>query len=155
MSWDYTDPIAFLAATPDDRRQWLSAIGLTRYAAFLISLTHSPSNLTCVARFLRDPDRVKFPDLRSADLANLDLTGVNLIRGQLNQANLCGTILRHADLIFANFSHADLTKADLRGATLNQTTWTAAIVQGCDLRGAKGLTTSLIQSLAAGQAMVD
>lgn len=155
MSWDQTDPIAFLAANPDDRRQWLNAIGLGRYAPLLAHLTSSPCNQTCVARFLCTPDRVKFPDLRSADLATLDLTGVNLIRGQLNHANLRGTILQHADLIFANFSHADLTNADLRGATLNQTIWTATIVQGCDVRGAKGLTTSQRQVLAASHAIVD
>ena len=153
--WDRTDPIAFLDATPDDRRQWLCAIGLGRYAPFLAHLAKTPHNLTCVARFLRDPDRVKFPDLRGADLANLDLTDANLIRVQLNQANLRGAILHNADLIFANFSHADLTGADLRGATLNQTIWTATIVQRCDLRSAKGLTVSLSQALAAGGAIVD
>lgn len=150
-----TDPIAFLQATPDDRRRWLHALGLGRYTPLLSHLANTPANITGVARFITYPDRVKFPDLRSMDLSGLDLSGVNLIRAQLHHATLKGASLREADLIFANFSAADLTQADLSGATLNQTIWDGTIVEGCDLRGAKGLTATLSHQLAANGAIVD
>jgi uncharacterized protein YjbI with pentapeptide repeats len=152
---DATDPIAFLNATPDDRRHWLRTLGLGRYAPLLAHLTHTPANITGVARFLTHPDRVKFPDLRSMDLSGLDLTGVNLIRAQLHHATLKNAKLRDADLIFANLSNADLSYADLSGATLNQTVWQATIVDGCDLRGAKGLTATLRHQLTTRGAIVD
>ncbi len=152
---DITDPIAFLNATPDDRHRWLRNLGLGRYAPLLAHLTHTPANITGVARFITHPDRVKFPDLRGMDLSGLDLAGVNLIRAQLHHASLRGATLRDADLIFANFSYADLTDANLSGATLNQTTWNATIVNGCDLRFAKGLTVALSHQLVANGAIVD
>jgi hypothetical protein len=151
---DPADPIAFLKATPDDRRHWLQSLGLGRYAPLLSHLSNTPANITGVARFLSYPDRVKFPDLRSVDLSGLDLAGFNLIRAQLHNANLRGANLRHADLLFANFSGADLTHADLNGATLNQTIWTAAIVDGCDLRATKGLTPAQSHQLARRGAIV-
>lgn len=150
-----TDPIAFLQATPKDRRHWLHALGLGRYIPLLSHLANTPANITGVARFLTHPDRVKFPDLRSMDLSGLDLSSVNLIRAQLHHASLKGAKLCDADLIFANFSAADLTQADLSGATLNQTIWNATIVEGCDLRGAKGLTATLSHQLAEKGAIVD
>jgi Pentapeptide repeats (8 copies) len=151
---DTADPIAFLQATPDDRRQWLQALGLGRYAPLLSHLANTPANIVGVARFITHPDRVKFPDLRGVDLSGLNLTGVNLIRAQLHQADLREAILCDADLLFANFSGADLTHADLRGATLNQTIWAAAIVNGCDLRGSHGLTPDQSHHLALQGAIV-
>ncbi|MGD1902804.1 MAG: pentapeptide repeat-containing protein [Geitlerinemataceae cyanobacterium] len=148
-----SDPHAFLAASGIDRARWLRAIGLGRYR-FLTQLAASTANEICVARFLERPEVVKFPDLRGADLAGLDLRGVNFIRGKLGGADLSGCDLREADLLFANFSRTKLREADLRGATLDRTVWTEAIVSGCDLSDTRGLTPAQRQNLAKRGAIV-
>jgi hypothetical protein len=60
-----------------------------------------------------------------------DLSGANLIRAGLSEANLIGADLRVADLSRADFSGADLRVADLRGADLS-----GAYLNGADLSGA-------------------
>jgi len=148
-----TDARAFLAAIAIDRQRWLQAIGLGRYE-FLTRLAPTEANAVCVARFLGQPDRVKFPNLRGADLSGLDLRAVNFIRAKLHAADLSGSDLRDADLLFADLSAADLTGADLRGAALDRTVWAGSGVRGCDLRHARGLTPNQRQDLAHRGAIV-
>lgn len=137
----------FLGSSIDRRLQWLDRLGLLRYAKLLTQMKLSEGNITCVAQFLSDPARIKFPQLIGTDLAGLKLDEMNLIRANLTGANLLGTCLQEADLIFGNFSQANLSGADLQGATLNETIWMQTIVDGCDFRDAIGLTLTEIGDL--------
>jgi hypothetical protein len=130
----------FLAQNPQKRLQSLKDLGIARYADFLTQMPLTEANVACVMHFFRDTSRVKFPNLRGADLSNLNLNGVNFIRGDLSGANLRGSSLLEADLLFANFTGADLRNADLRGATLNETIWSGAMVQDCHFGEGIGLT---------------
>jgi hypothetical protein len=124
--------IQFLEQTPQERLRLLESIGLARYG-FLTKMPLNEANVACVMRFIGNRQRVKFPNLRGADLSGLVLDGVNFIRGDLSGANLRGSRLVNADLLFANFTAADLRDADLTGATLNETIWLGALVDGCRL----------------------
>ena len=123
----------FLEQNSQQRLAMLEKLGLARYANFLTKMRLSEPNVYCVMRFFDNPSRVKFPDLGGADLSELVLDGVNLIRGNLSSASLRGTSLEEADLIFANFTGADLRDANLLGATLNETVWLNALVDQCHL----------------------
>jgi hypothetical protein len=100
------------------------------------------------------------PDLRGANLADLDLRHVDLtgarlagaelsgaaIRtGQLRRADLRGCHCRHTD-----FSYADLAGADLRGAVLKETLMTNVSLAGADLRRAWLIGTFLNQANLSG-----
>ena len=137
----------FLEQAPSDRLQILSQLGLARYADFMLLMPNTAANVICVMRFFADPSRVKFPDLRSAELAGLVLDGVNLIRANLTGAKLNGSSLVKADLIYAQLQDADLRNADLRGATLNKTNWAGARMEGCQLGVGVGLTDEQRQDL--------
>lgn len=136
----------FLEKTPQERVEVLKKMGLGRYK-FLTKLPLTEANILCVMGFLGNPKRVKFPNLQGADLAGLNLEGVNFIRGNLTGSNLQNTCLINADLLFANFTKANLTNADLTGATLNETIWLNAIVEGCNLKNTIGLTQNQLQDL--------
>lgn len=100
----------------------------------------------------------KWPDLRGANLSDLDLTDLdlssadlanaNLRRSNLNRANLrdaflsgadlsgaslIGADLHDADLTFAKARHADMRYADLRGADLYDTDLRSANLHGAHL----------------------
>ncbi len=137
----------FLKSSIEQRLIVLENVGLLRYAKLLTQMKLNDRNIACVANFLRDPSRIKFPQLIGADLAGLNLDGVNFIRANLTGANLVGCCFRDADLIFGNFSGANLSGADLRGATLNETIWTGAIVSGCDFRDSTGLGSLQLRDL--------
>ena len=64
-------------------------------------------------------------DLRGAGLGCLDLAGINLAEGRLEEA----------DLRYSNLSEANLRNAHLQGAKLER-----ANLRGACLRGATGLT---------------
>ena len=129
----------FLEKDPKQRLQALQEMGLARYD-FLTQMPLTEANITCVMRFLGNRQRVKFPNLKGAELSGLVLDGVNFIRGDLTGANLRGSRLINADLLFANFTQADLRNADLTGATLNETIWLDALVDGCEFGAGTGLT---------------
>jgi uncharacterized protein YjbI with pentapeptide repeats len=116
----------FLEQNAQQRLLILKKLGLARYD-FLTQIPLNEANVACVMRLFED-------------LSGLDLDGVNFIRGDLTGANLRGSRLLEADLIFANFTGADLREADLRGATLNETIWSVALVEGCNLGTGIGLT---------------
>ena len=143
----YYNCIHFLEQTAQQRLLLLKEIGLARYANFLTKMPFNEANINCVMRFLREPSRVKFPNLRGADLSGLVLEQVNFIRGDLSEANLSGSSLVNADLIFGNFTKADLTNADLRAATLNETIWCGALVKQCQFGTGIGLTNKQRQYL--------
>lgn len=138
----------FLEQNPQQRLLTLNNLGLARYN-FLTLLPLNEANIACVMRFFKEPSRAKFPNLRGAQLSGLVLDGVNLIRGDLTGADLKKCYLREADLIFVNFTGADLRNADLRGATLNETIWSAALVEGCNLGKGIGLTEEQSNDLQA------
>jgi uncharacterized protein YjbI with pentapeptide repeats len=133
--------IQFLQQSPEERLQILQKLGISRYD-FLTKMRLNEANISCLMRFLENPTQLKFPNLIEADLSNLILDEINLIRGNLSKANLKHTRLQNADLLFANLTNADLTKADLQGATLNQTIWLNAIVDECRFGEGIGLTKS-------------
>jgi hypothetical protein len=139
----------FLALPAEERRTALAQLGLLRYAPLFVFMAASTANIAVLGRWFAAPDRVKFPDLRGADLAHLDLSRTNLIRADLTGADLRGAVLRQADLLFARLVDADLTDADLRGATLNESVWQGARVTNCLLTDTVGLTAS--QRISLGQ----
>ncbi|HEY9690976.1 MAG TPA: pentapeptide repeat-containing protein [Oculatellaceae cyanobacterium] len=143
----YYNCIQFLEQTAQPRLLLLKKIGLARYADFLTQMPLNEANIKCVMRFFREPSRVKFPNLRGADLSGLVLDQANFIRGDLSEANLRRSSLVNADLIFANFTKADLTDANLRGATLNETIWCDALVKQCRFGTGIGLTDKQRQHL--------
>lgn len=150
----YYSCIHFLEQTPQQRLLLLKQIGLARYADFLTQIPLNDANINCVMRFLREPSRVKFPNLRGADLSGLVLEQANFIRGDLSKANLRGSSLVNADLIFANFTKADLTEADLTGATLNETILYGALVKQCQFGAGIGLTDKQRQYLQVNGAVL-
>ena len=129
----------FLEQDAQQRLLILKSLGLARYN-FLTQIPLNEANIICVMHFFQAQNRVKFPNLRGADLSGLVLDGVNFIRADLTGANLRGSRLLEADLIFGNFTRANLREADLRGATLNETIWSEALVEGCNLGSGIGLT---------------
>jgi len=130
----------FLEQDLQQRLLALKHLGIARYADVLTQMPLNEANVTCVMRFFRNPSRVKFPNLKGAELPGLVLDGVNFIRGDLSGANLRGSSLVDADLLFADFTGADLRSADLRGATLNETIWLDALVDQCQFGTGIGLT---------------
>ncbi|MBD2301410.1 pentapeptide repeat-containing protein [Nostoc sp. FACHB-190] len=138
--------ILFLEQNPEQRLQTLKLLGIGRYT-FLSEIKLNEANIVCMMRFLQNPQQLKFPNLVGADLSNLILYEVNFIRGNLTNANLQNSSLVNADLLFANFTKADLRNADLTGATLNETIWTEALVEGCQLGEGIGLTQLQYQDL--------
>jgi|UPI00059F6513 uncharacterized protein YjbI with pentapeptide repeats len=134
-----SNAIHFLEQNPSQRLKILQELGIARYQ-FLTKIRLNDANINCVMRFLEDPSQMKFPNLSGADLSELVLDDVKLIRGNLSGANLQGSSLLNADLIFVNFTKADLRNADLRGATLNETIWLEALVENCQLGLGNGLT---------------
>lgn|ERR671932_1057721 len=144
----------FLEQNAQQRMLILKNYGLARYK-FLTQIPLTGANIACVMRFFKAPSRVKFPNLREADLSGLVLDGVNFIRGDLTGTNLRGSRLLEADLIFANFTGADLREADLRGATLNETVWSAALVEGCNFGTGMGLTNQQRTDLKVRGAIFD
>lgn len=130
----------FLKQNPQQRLVLLKQLGIARYADFLTKMPLTEANIGCVMRFFSNPSRVKFPNLKRADLSGLNLDGVNLIRGDLSNANLSGSSLINADLIFANFTEADLRNVDIQGATLNETIWLDTLIDQCNFGTGIGLT---------------
>lgn len=129
----------FLDLGFEERQRVLHSLGLGRYGILLGRLRASESNLIVVMGFFGQPGRVKFPNLRGADLAGLVLDGANLIRADLSVANLSGCRLRRADLLFARLTETDVRGADLTGATLHETSWAGAQVEGCRFGTGYGL----------------
>jgi hypothetical protein len=81
------------------------------------------------------------PDLRGANLFNLDLRHVNLSHARLRGANLSAAIIRagnlqHADLRDCQLRHTDLSYADLRSAKLIKADMNEALLTNADLREA-------------------
>ncbi len=156
LSRDSTDFCwQFLHQSVALRRETLQKLGLERYQQLLCHLPPTNANQLCLRRFLADARRVKFPQLQGADLADLDLQGMNLIRAKFNNAQLQRCCLQSADLIFADFTGADLSDADLRHCTLHESQWTNTIVIRCDLRGTVGLTSQQQQILSQAGAILD
>lgn len=138
--------IQFLQESPSQRLKNLQEMGIARYD-FLTQMPLTENNIICLMGYFQDPKKLKFPQLRNAELSGLILDQVNWIRGDLTGANLRGARLWDADLIFANFTNADLTDADLTGATLNETIWENATVAGCILGSGIGLSEQQYQIL--------
>jgi uncharacterized protein YjbI with pentapeptide repeats len=134
------DPYKFCASDSPTKERILHHYGLQRYSQLLCQLTNTPGNLECLGRFFSNPDRQKFPQLQHTNLAHLDLSHTNLIRGNFTNADLQGCNLQQADIIFGNFTRTNLTNADLSGSTLNETIWEGAIVLNCRFINTKGIT---------------
>ena len=137
----------FLNAERDRRRQVLDLLGLSRYGDILLPMQASATNVICVERFLRTPDRVKFPQLQGADLSGLKLDDVNLIRADLTGTSLRESRLRNANLLFATAIATDLRGANLNGATLSRMVWTGALVEDCYFGDGNGLTDKQMEEL--------
>ncbi len=96
------------------------------------------------------------PDLRGANLGDIDLGFVDLSGARLRGANLSASVFRTGDLAGAdlrdcNLRHTDLSYADLEGAKLSNailthTLLTDANLKNADLRGAFLVGTSMNQA---------
>jgi uncharacterized protein YjbI with pentapeptide repeats len=75
-------------------------------------------------------------DLRRANLSNANLPGMNLARALLSKATLTGVDLSEANLTGANLWTTNLTRANLAGANLTAANLTAANLTGANLTGA-------------------
>jgi uncharacterized protein YjbI with pentapeptide repeats len=73
---------------------------------------------------------LKAVDLGGANLKQADLSGSNLAGANLHRANLCGAILINTNLAQANLTGADLRQAKLGGTRLDE-----ANLSGADLHG--------------------
>ncbi|MFQ4144403.1 pentapeptide repeat-containing protein [Chlorogloeopsis sp. ULAP02] len=142
----YYSAIYFLKQNPEIRLQILKKLGIARYD-FLTKISLNEANITCVNRFLQNPDQLKFSNLVGSDLSELDLNNSNFIRGNFTDANLSRSSLVNSDLIFANFTRADLRSANLRGAILNEIIWVDTLVDGCKLGEGIGLSKEQCQNL--------
>jgi uncharacterized protein YjbI with pentapeptide repeats len=74
-------------------------------------------------------------DLLLANLHEADLTNANLTAAKLIQADLQGTKLQNADLSNAHLGDVNLAKANLSGASLEFTNLTGANLRGANLTG--------------------
>ncbi len=72
-------------------------------------------------------------DLRQAELAGSDLSGLNLTNADLTGANLAGANLTGATLIGADLTNAQLFGATLQGALLGNATMLNTELSGSDL----------------------
>jgi uncharacterized protein YjbI with pentapeptide repeats len=93
-------------------------------------LQMSPEGKGIALRFLYESHLIRKGDL-IIDLENADLSGADLHRDTLIEADLSDT-----DLSNANLSDADLFKADLTGAKLSDANLAYATLLEADLRGA-------------------
>ena len=87
-------------------------------------------------------------DLSGADLRRANLSDADLRRANLSDADLSGADLSDADLRRANLSDADLSDADLRRANLSDADLSGADLSGANLRradlsGSQGLLDAI------------
>ncbi len=75
--------------------------------------------------------------LEGADLRGADLSGAQLTRAVFCRAKLDGAILDNANLTEANLGQASLKDAKARGANLEKAQLFQTVLVGCDLEGAK------------------
>lgn len=117
----------------------------------------------------RKANQGTIPQLRSAPLTGLDLSGYDLhdaylrlahLNGarldgcKLREANLSGAELEHASLVNAGLSGANLRAAHLRGADLSGADLKSAILVNTDLRGAK-LNEAQVYGISAWEVNLD
>jgi uncharacterized protein YjbI with pentapeptide repeats len=76
------------------------------------------------------------PDLRKADLHEMDLKGANLSRAVLIDADLHGARLQGAKLAEANLRRADLHQTDFQSADLHRAILAKTDLRDANLRGA-------------------
>ena len=70
----------FLEQDHKQRLLTLKQLGLARYADFLTQMPLTEANVACLMRFIKNPSRVKFPNLRGSELSGLILDSVNFIK---------------------------------------------------------------------------
>jgi hypothetical protein len=75
-------------------------------------------------------------DLGGADLANLDLSGAQLMSANLNAAHLANTNLRGANLTKASIVEANLANTNLRQTNLSETTFVHSNLAQVAMQGA-------------------
>ena len=74
-------------------------------------------------------------DLADCDLSNVNLSGFDLTGADLVGANLSGANFNHSSLFAANLSYANATGANIRNADLADTNLTGAVVDDASLTG--------------------
>jgi len=102
-----------------------------------------------VAAWRRKNPEVVF-DLVDADLAEVDLAGVNLRRSQM-----VGAKLGRSRLTGANFSGVDLTRADLSGAEVSRANFSGARLFRAMLKGIRGESTDFSKAVLQGGDLSD
>jgi uncharacterized protein YjbI with pentapeptide repeats len=136
-----------------------SFTGNRRQLDLLLEALGSPDELNEWNRWRRLNQQVK-PDLRGANLAQLelryvrldhcDLRHANLSGGSVRQSRLDGSDLRHGVLRHVDANYSSFVDADLRNAVCDSSQFTGADFRGCNLRGAKLLGCSLNQIRVGG-----
>lgn len=82
------------------------------------------------------------PNLKGANLNEMNLESTNLVGADLEQARLCKANLRSADCYHANFKDAILHQADLSGADIRGVNFEGADLMLANLRDATAINTS-------------
>jgi hypothetical protein len=83
------------------------------------------------------------PDLRGADLSNMDLSDVKLSFARLEEACFSGSNLQRASFVESRLIHVDLSHTNLREAHLDRAWLLDANLQGAQLHAAKIRKASL------------
>lgn len=119
---------------------------------------------------LKSCPRLNEFDLSSVNFHSADLAGAHFQKANLSHANLSHAKVTTSDFRDANLQNADLTSANLNGAVMtganlsnanlkntilvkarvNNVDFTGANLDGTDLRGARGLTKSQLESAVNG-----
>ena len=86
------------------------------------------------------------PDLRGADLSNMDLSDVRLSFARLEEACFSGSNLQHAYFVKSRLIHADLSHTNFRVAHLDRAWLVDANLQGAQLNAAKVRKASLARA---------
>jgi uncharacterized protein YjbI with pentapeptide repeats len=92
--------------------------------------------LTVLAGLEPDRKRNLLLFLQEAELILRDKPTINLLNGDLSEANLSEADLRKTDLMGVNLSGADLSNARLNNALLRWANLSGADLNGADLSGA-------------------
>ncbi len=86
-------------------------------------------------------------DLSEADLENADLSGMYFFSTDLSKANLKGANLKGANLNYSILNGANLENANLENARLVGSNLENIYLCGANIKGIKGITPDIIQSI--------
>lgn len=142
VSSNYIDKIAKLSFSLKPYDQYdgdsISATLLSPERGQLLLLLTTLQMDSCSFDTVKQISSFAHSDLRSANLRETDLSGINLSGADLRNANLAGTDLRNTDLSHANLWGANLMGAKLDQSDLTRTNFSWAQIRQASLKDCKG-----------------